>query len=622
MWKKLHQSPPETDALRFRTGLALASLYPDSNKWRDSDFEFLSKHLVENLSNDRDWATNFRDIAPECSVFWRNTFLAAGSQLLGQNAAVLLAHFESNSPEQMASMLVSATPQQYQIVFDPVLDNPSREYRNAVVAFLSRVASENPPNGLPEAERIRHGKRRANAGITLLRLNEPELALTSLEIQDDPESITQFIHGCVSRKVEASLLLECFDKVQASTQLQQNATIRHALLLALGEYELSKFGAEKERLSQQIVSLYRDDPSSAVHGAARWVLYKWQRTKEIVAIDRTEREYSPQREWFVKKLELPRNAGETFLTFVVFKPGKFDVGAIPGEHDISSEDDPLERALLNEYGSPGDEAPLEFEAFESRHPTEISRPFAILDREVYHREVKSFKPDHAKLMRIYQASNDVDPAPGLMWYDAVDFCRSMNEQLGIPEDQQPHTIASTNGSEMKSGAGEDASNSSEAWLIHQERRGLRLPTEAEWEVACRAGARTPFGHGSDEALLAEYAWLGINSRKDIHLPKTRKPNLRGLFDMHGNLFEWTYDRRAKYPNPVPTDYTGSPTGKVRVLRGGCWGVMPYLARSAFRMGTAPDFSFVFMGIRPAMTLPSDAEFAGGLDKSDSLVRAQ
>ena len=177
--------------------------------------------------------------------------------------------------------------------------------------------------------------------------------------------------------------------------------------------------------------------------------------------------------------------------------------------------------------------------------------------------------------------------------------------MGITEENQPFPEESTvaAGIERSSQAG----NAPIQWPMNIGRSGVRLPTEAEWEVACRAGVRTQFAHGSDDTLLIEYAWGGLNAGKDIHLPKTRKPNLRGLFDMHGNLFEWTYDFRGKYPTGEPqADYMNGTTGKVRVMRGGCWGVVPYLSRSSFRMGTAPDFSFIFMGLRPVMTLPDDA----------------
>ena len=108
----------------------------------------------------------------------------------------------------------------------------------------------------------------------------------------------------------------------------------------------------------------------------------------------------------------------------------------------------------------------------------------------------------------------------------------------------------------------------------------RLPTEAEWEYACRAGTKTKFSFGDDEKQLGEYAWFDGNTRdaeEYAHKVGMKKPNPWGLYDMHGNVDEWCSDCV-----PGDTDPVGPGGGSFRVVRSGCWGRGPECCRSAFR----------------------------------------
>ena len=134
------------------------------------------------------------------------------------------------------------------------------------------------------------------------------------------------------------------------------------------------------------------------------------------------------------------------------------------------------------------------------------------------------------------------------------------------------------------------------------RRQYRLPTEAEWEYACRAGSTTRFCFGDDESRALDYAWCEGNSGGQVHPVRRKKPNAWGLYDMHGNVYEWCSDWYAEYPSRNETNPKGPTDGYVRVFRGGCW--IYGACGSAHRAGPDPSPShYGRLGFRVVMQLP-------------------
>ena len=131
----------------------------------------------------------------------------------------------------------------------------------------------------------------------------------------------------------------------------------------------------------------------------------------------------------------------------------------------------------------------------------------------------------------------------------------------------------------------------------------RLPSEAEWEYACRAGTQTRWSFGDDESQLRDYAWYDANAwamgEQYAHAVGTQLPNFWGLYDMHGNAMEWVQDWYGRdYYNSSPrVDPPGPDIGSRRVLRGGDFGINAQVVRSAFRFDRSPGYRADYIGVR-------------------------
>ena len=164
------------------------------------------------------------------------------------------------------------------------------------------------------------------------------------------------------------------------------------------------------------------------------------------------------------------------------------------------------------------------------------------------------------------------PVENVSWVDATNFCAKLTEQ------------------ERQAGRLPDG-------YVY------RLPTEAEWEYACRAGTTTRFSFGDDPDFtgVGEYAWYVENSGGKTHPVGQKKPNPWGLYDMHGNLWEWCLGWYTfSLPGGSVTDPKGPSSGSDRVFRGGCWLDYAWDCRSAFRSGRYPGSRLIRIGFRPVL----------------------
>ena len=151
------------------------------------------------------------------------------------------------------------------------------------------------------------------------------------------------------------------------------------------------------------------------------------------------------------------------------------------------------------------------------------------------------------------------------------------------------------------------------WLSAKTGRFYRLPTEAEWEYACRAGGASAYSFGADPADLAEYAWFWDSSDAQYRPVGTRKPNAWGLYDMHGNVWEWTLDRHAPYPagdGPLENPWARAERLYPRVARGGSWMDDPAALRCGARRASDESWKMQDPQLPKSIWYHTDAQWLG------------
>ncbi|QDU19995.1 protein kinase domain-containing protein [Urbifossiella limnaea] len=427
--------------------------------------------------------------------------------------------------------------------------------------FVLRVVE--PATGVEEAH-VAQARRQANAAAVLLAVGEaePVWPLFGYPKDGDPTARSELVHRAAGVGVDAGALVGRFRAVA-------DVSAKRALLLALGEFPPAAV-ADRAGLTGELLALYKDHPDPGLHGSIDWLLrQRWGQAAELVAIDAglagAAKGGDPgktAKDWYVT------GAGQTF-------------SVIRGPKELT-------------LGSPASE-PGRNAVSEPAHRKRIGRTFAVATKEVTVAEFLRFRPGYSW---VKQYSPDRDsPAVGVMWYVAAEYCNWLSEKEGIPEEQwcyEPNAQKEYDeGMRMRKG--------------HLGLTGYRLPTEVEWEYACRAGAGTARYFGRPDGLLAFYGW-GYKNADERAWPVGRlKPNDLGLFDALGNALEWCEDPGLGYATGVLEDRENAQYLEInersnRILRGGSFNLTPAGLRCAHRIIYRPTTGLSTNGFRLFRTL--------------------
>jgi formylglycine-generating enzyme required for sulfatase activity len=255
-------------------------------------------------------------------------------------------------------------------------------------------------------------------------------------------------------------------------------------------------------------------------------------------------------------------------------------------------------------GSPGHE-PDRIAINERQHRKRIERSYALATRTITVRQWRQFLRANPEVQFSYQErySPDADgPIVGVSWYDAASYCRWLSEKEGMAPEQMCYPSVAEIQKCRTSGAPLGLPPD------YHTRTGYRLPTEAEWEYACRAGAIISRYYGSSEDLLPRYTLFHANSRDRAWPAGQKRPNDFGLFGMHGNVWCWCHDipflyrpgRKGKPARDVE-DIRDIRDTQRRVLRGAAFSYRAPYVRAANRYNFRPDNRDVAFGLRVCRT---------------------
>jgi hypothetical protein len=568
-WRdQLEGKPTELTDTQLRAAGALAKMSPADPLWSPLAEPIARKLVQENPLLLAAWREVFEPIAASLNEPLRRIYANLADAEPRDRAFTLLFEFANGAgnPTQtvdLLALIADADPARFRQVLRGLETGPARD--QAIAWLTPKIQT---PARFDDALARRQGR----WAMALLQLKHAEPVWPLFQHRDDPSLRTELIHNLARFGFDPALLVERLGS-------ETDVSARRALILCLGEFPREIIPEPtRQALIEGFLGDYRADPDAGIHSAIDWLLrQRWGRAKDLEAIDKelASPNLPKDRQWFVN------GQGQTFA-ILRGEAGK----AIEFQMGSTQESDP------------------DRDSDEVAHLCRIGRTFAIAAREVTVGQYARFldeKPEGVKDWRaneqFKQQIPSADCAIGVVtWWEAAKYCNWLSQKEGIPEAQWcfPKTISP--GMKLPSD--------------YLERRGYRLPTEAEWEYACRAGAVSSRPYGRSEDWLNEYGWYISNSSRRMHSTGGKKPNDFGLFDFLGNAFEWCVDPYARRPaakstNPITDAVLDAnfTEDNLRIFRGGSWSFPASDLRSGGRNWNRSVTEGPDVGFRPVRTFP-------------------
>jgi formylglycine-generating enzyme required for sulfatase activity len=535
---------------RRRAAAALAAYDSENTDWQKVRSDVVTSLVSVAPVESKQWTEMLRPVRTQLvepiQARYRDRSPQRDSER--QLAAAALADYLNDQPKKLTELILLADNDREFLPFLEAL----RSHRSACVDDFRSFLSQSPPSNAEPGIPDRFWKKQANAAVCLLGLGERETVWPLLKNSENP-SLRSFIIDRLAR------LGADYNSLSDRLGQESDPSTRQALILALGEFDAGKLSErERQGLVEKLSALYRHDPDPGVHSAAGWTLRQCQSEKTVPRLDAELQMASTKSggtngRWFIN------SEGQTFV--VVNGPADF---------------------LMGDEKNTGQGRP---------NKVTIARRFAIAAHEVTVTQFKKFTGGYAR-NRVFTPEADC-PANSVTWFGAAAYCNWLSQQEGIPKEQQCYE---------KNEKGEYGPGMKiPADCLR--RTGYRLPTEAEWEYVCRANTRTSFSFGEPEELLPRYTWYVDNSRSRTWPVGRLRPNALGVFDMHGNLWEWCQDRWEQTGERSSGASETVEQNSARALRGGAFSVHPSNLRSASRTDVQPDDRNSSIGFRPARTYP-------------------
>jgi len=566
LWAVVETPAKGRESQRLRAASALANNDPENQRWAKVQ-EAVGDDLVNEPAVDlAAWMGSLRPVKnrliPQLSKIFRDQRTGRTAERI--LATSVLADYAADRSQVLADLLMDAVDEkQFTVIYKTLKERGE----DAGPLWQGELEKKPMPDDA-EDQKEALANRQVNAAVALLKMNHADKVWPLLKHSPDPRARSYLIHSLAPFGIDVMALVRRLDE-------EPDVSSRRALILCLGEFDTTQFPATKqETLIAKLLDLYRNDPDPGLHAAAEWLLRQkgWDQGTELAKIDGQlridekqlqARKASDKRQWYVN------TEWQTFVILNADKP--FRMGSLEGEpHRLD------------------DEVPHE-------HP--IGRTFAIASKIVTKARFRHFQKDNLDVAEFdIEKVSRTDDAPQVLvdWYDGARYCNWLSQREGIPKEQWCYE---------PNAQGKYAEGMKPA-TDYLKRSGYRLPMDYEWEYACRSGSETSRYYGLRVKLLPKYAWFQGNSDDRAQPVGMKKPNDYGLFDMHGNVWQWcdnVYQVCAvSEDSETKTDVRDR---DCRELRGGSF-LYPALAvRSARRHSLSPTNRAPIAGFRPARTLP-------------------